>query len=519
MRVVWGASLALLLALDRVLRLPRRPRRVLHRAGGLRVARATPGRPRHGGRPRRRDARTLGAAVAGEHEPAAADRPGPRTGAGHAGAGLPRREPAGRRASRTTSAIPASASPTRTRRERTLTGSSGRTEAWRGALGLAADRPLVGYGFGTEDRTFVDRYVFFNSNVPENSYIGILLQLGLVGLLLLLALVGRPRVAVAATGLAQHRRGCDGVVRGRRSCSPSSSRISTRPGTRPRSPLGSARSRPPASAWRRHARETHRPRRGRRARRARPDRRVGAGTSRGRGVGGDARRCSRKWGPSTRRICAASGSSPTSTAWSTSGAATTSRSSCASTTTAVSSRRSTGGTGPRGLEPPRRSLEVGGRRRPRRGEPPASTDERPRRVPPATHEHARARTAGRRDPGDAGRADRRGRAGRESHPAMEHACLSTDAHVRAPRAGGARPGVPRRHSSEAAAPPGLARDRGVHAAGPPLGDVVGRPEPRPSTARSASPASSSQPWRSHSARSAGLASRASSCSRSSRRRR
>jgi O-Antigen ligase len=71
---------------------------------------------------------------------------------------------------------------------RTLTGSSGRTEAWRGALGLAADRALVGYGFGTEDRTFVDRYVFFNSNVPENSYIGALLQLGVVGLALLVAL-------------------------------------------------------------------------------------------------------------------------------------------------------------------------------------------------------------------------------------------------------------------------------------------------------------------------------------------
>jgi hypothetical protein len=71
--------------------------------------------------------------------------------------------------------------------ERTLTGSSGRTEAWRGALGLAADRPVVGYGFGTEDHTFVDRYVFFNSNVPENSYLGVLLQLGVVGLVLLLA--------------------------------------------------------------------------------------------------------------------------------------------------------------------------------------------------------------------------------------------------------------------------------------------------------------------------------------------
>lgn len=92
-----------------------------------------------------------------------------------------------------------------TRRERTLSGSSGRTEAWRGALGLVADRPLLGYGFGTEDRTFVDRYVFFNSNVPENSYIGILLQLGVVGLVLLLALA----VVLLAPAL---RRGSRGIV-------------------------------------------------------------------------------------------------------------------------------------------------------------------------------------------------------------------------------------------------------------------------------------------------------------------
>lgn len=71
--------------------------------------------------------------------------------------------------------------------ERSLLGSSGRTEAWRGAVGLAADRPVAGYGFGTEDRTFVDRYVFFNSGVPENSYLGVLLQLGVVGLALLVA--------------------------------------------------------------------------------------------------------------------------------------------------------------------------------------------------------------------------------------------------------------------------------------------------------------------------------------------
>jgi hypothetical protein len=65
---------------------------------------------------------------------------------------------------------------------RTLAGSSGRVEAWRGALGQVADRPTVGYGFGTEDKVFQDRYVFFNSNVPENSFIGLLLQLGIVGL-------------------------------------------------------------------------------------------------------------------------------------------------------------------------------------------------------------------------------------------------------------------------------------------------------------------------------------------------
>ena len=41
---------------------------------------------------------------------------------------------------------------------RSLLGTSGRLRAWRGALGQAAHRPLAGYGFGTEDRAFVDRY-------------------------------------------------------------------------------------------------------------------------------------------------------------------------------------------------------------------------------------------------------------------------------------------------------------------------------------------------------------------------
>jgi O-antigen ligase len=78
------------------------------------------------------------------------------------------------------------------RRPRTALGSSGRLEAWRGGLGQAADRPVAGYGFGTEDRVFVDRYVNFNSNVPENSYFGLLLQLGLVGLALFLLAAAIP---------------------------------------------------------------------------------------------------------------------------------------------------------------------------------------------------------------------------------------------------------------------------------------------------------------------------------------
>lgn len=65
---------------------------------------------------------------------------------------------------------------------RTLTGSSGRMAAWKGALRQAADRPLAGFGFGTEPDVFVDRYVEFNSSVPENSYVGLLLQLGALGL-------------------------------------------------------------------------------------------------------------------------------------------------------------------------------------------------------------------------------------------------------------------------------------------------------------------------------------------------
>jgi O-antigen ligase/polysaccharide polymerase Wzy-like membrane protein len=64
---------------------------------------------------------------------------------------------------------------------RTLFGTSGRAQAWDAALHQASKRPVAGYGFGTESVVFADRYYGFDSSVPENSYIGVLLQLGIVG--------------------------------------------------------------------------------------------------------------------------------------------------------------------------------------------------------------------------------------------------------------------------------------------------------------------------------------------------
>jgi hypothetical protein len=65
---------------------------------------------------------------------------------------------------------------------------SGRVAAWLGALELVGDRPLLGYGFGTEQRVFVDRWYYFQGGTTENSYLGLLLQLGVLGLGLIVAL-------------------------------------------------------------------------------------------------------------------------------------------------------------------------------------------------------------------------------------------------------------------------------------------------------------------------------------------
>jgi O-antigen ligase len=77
---------------------------------------------------------------------------------------------------------------------RSFLNSSGRTQAWEGAVRQADQRPLAGYGFGTEPSVFVDRYVAFQGAYVENAYIGLYLQLGAAGLLLLglaLAVVAR----------------------------------------------------------------------------------------------------------------------------------------------------------------------------------------------------------------------------------------------------------------------------------------------------------------------------------------
>ena len=98
---------------------------------------------------------------------------------------------------------------------RSFFGASGRSVAWTGAIEQAARRPLVGYGFGTERAVFVDRYFAFVGGLVESSYIGIALQLGIVGLVLLLALVvtlvvtGRPAFAGPQRSLAA---ACLGVL-------------------------------------------------------------------------------------------------------------------------------------------------------------------------------------------------------------------------------------------------------------------------------------------------------------------
>lgn len=63
---------------------------------------------------------------------------------------------------------------------------SGRVYAWLWTIREADHRPVLGYGFGTESAVFVDRFYLFEGGYTENSFVGMYLQLGVVGTLLLL---------------------------------------------------------------------------------------------------------------------------------------------------------------------------------------------------------------------------------------------------------------------------------------------------------------------------------------------
>jgi hypothetical protein len=80
---------------------------------------------------------------------------------------------------------------------RGLLTTSGRSQAWTGALRQAAERPAAGYGFGTEEKVFVDRFYYFLADRVENSYLATALQLGVAGVAALLALLAAVAVAAA----------------------------------------------------------------------------------------------------------------------------------------------------------------------------------------------------------------------------------------------------------------------------------------------------------------------------------
>jgi O-Antigen ligase len=101
---------------------------------------------------------------------------------------------------------------------RTLFFSSGRIDAWQLAVEQGLRRPVAGYGFGTEEETFVDRSYLFVSNFVENSFISVLLQLGAVGIVVLVAALAlaivawvRSRARLDAES-QEHAAACAGVV-------------------------------------------------------------------------------------------------------------------------------------------------------------------------------------------------------------------------------------------------------------------------------------------------------------------
>lgn len=64
-----------------------------------------------------------------------------------------------------------------------------RGEGWELGIDIGRKRPISGYGFGTEDSVFIDRSSDFQGGLPESSYIGAFIQLGLVGAALFVAVL------------------------------------------------------------------------------------------------------------------------------------------------------------------------------------------------------------------------------------------------------------------------------------------------------------------------------------------
>jgi len=93
--------------------------------------------------------------------------------------------------------------------ERSLFTSSGRLKAWYTAIQQADARPILGFGFGTENKVFVSRVYGFEGTYVENSFIGFYLQLGAVGLLSIVALSGL--IAAAAVSAVRHG-GAEGQI-------------------------------------------------------------------------------------------------------------------------------------------------------------------------------------------------------------------------------------------------------------------------------------------------------------------
>lgn len=83
----------------------------------------------------------------------------------------------------------------RTSLHRAFFNTSVRGRALTGSVHRALERPLLGWGYGNEINAFVNRYYGFDSQNPENGYVGILLQLGVVGLVLFICAIGAAFVA------------------------------------------------------------------------------------------------------------------------------------------------------------------------------------------------------------------------------------------------------------------------------------------------------------------------------------